>query len=73
MNTPDVCRTRYDPGMANEYWVVSLPGGQRLKGEQIIDAMNRELAELAGRGWEVVGFDRSSQLGPATFVLRKDT
>lgn len=58
--------------MVNEYWVVSLPTGKRLKGEEVIDTMNRELTELAGRGWEVVGFDRASQIGPATFVLRKD-
>jgi len=55
----------------NEYWVISLPSGQRLKGEDLIAAMNRELAELAARGWEVAGFDRASQIGPATFVLRK--
>lgn len=58
--------------MANEYWVVVLPGGKWLKGETVIDAMNRELSELAERGWEVAGFDRASQIGPATFVLRKD-
>lgn len=58
--------------MANEYWVVSLPTGKRLKGEEVLDTMNRELSELAERGWEVVGFDRASQIGPATFVLRKD-
>lgn len=56
----------------HEYWVVSLPSGKRLKGEDVLDAMNRELAELADRGWEVVGFDRASQIGPGTFVMRKD-
>ncbi len=54
-----------------EYWVISLPSGQRLKGEDVLGAMNRELSELAGRGWEVAGFDRSSSIGPATFVMRK--
>ena len=55
-----------------EYWVISLPSGQRLKGEDVVAAMNRELGELASRGWEVVGFDRTSQIGPATFVLGKE-
>lgn len=56
----------------HEYWVISLPSGQRLKGEDVLAAMNRELGELAERGWEVAGFDRASQIGPGTFVLRKE-
>jgi len=59
--------------MANthEYWAVSLPSGQKLKGEDVMAAMNRELTELVERGWDVVAIDRSSQIGPATFVLKK--
>jgi hypothetical protein len=53
-----------------EYWVISLPQGQRKRGEDVLAAMNRELSELAERGWDVVGFDRSNSIGPATFVLR---
>lgn len=57
-------------GAQHEYWVIQLPSGQWLKGEKVLDAMNRELTELAERGWEVAGFQRPG-LGPATFVLRK--
>ena len=55
-----------------EYWVVALPTGQRLKGEDVLAHMNRELTELVERGWDVAAFDRPTAIGPGTFVLRKE-
>ena len=56
---------------AYRYRVVSLPQQKNLpRGVDVIDAMNTELDDLAEAGWEVAAFDRASQLGPGTFVLR---
>jgi hypothetical protein len=38
--------------MATEYWYVKLPAGAKMRGEQPTDTINRELAEMVGRGWE---------------------
>ncbi|MBN9153546.1 MAG: hypothetical protein J0J05_06150 [Microbacterium sp.] len=40
--------------MGTEYWYVHLPSGAKLRGETPMDAINRELNELVGRGWEPV-------------------
>ncbi len=55
-----------------EYWYVQLPvkGNVRLRGESTEDHVTRELNELAARGWEVVGTNRGSPIGPVDFVLR---
>ncbi len=40
--------------MPFEYWYVGLPSGAKARGETEYDAINRELSELVGRGWEPV-------------------
>lgn len=40
--------------MTDEYWYVKLPSGAKARGEQPMDTINRELAELVSRGWEPV-------------------
>lgn len=40
--------------MPHEYWYVTLPSGAKLRGEDARGAINRELTELVGRGWEPV-------------------
>lgn len=52
-----------------EYWMLKLPAGRVLRGETDMDAINRELAELVGRGWEVHSFSRASTIGPADFLM----
>lgn len=58
-------------GAAFDYWVISLPAGEKVRGKSVEERMTDELTELAERGWEPVSFDRSSTIGPATFLLRK--
>ena len=55
----------------HKHWVIVLPTGERLKGEDMTASIDRELSELVERGWEVVGFSRANTITPATFVLRK--
>ena len=56
-----------------EYWFISLPtqAGKRLKGESVEDHANRELNELADRGWEALSVTRPNVIGPIGFLLRK--
>jgi hypothetical protein len=55
-----------------EYWYITLPtAGQRLKGESVEDHANRELNELAERGWEALSATRPSAIGAIGFLLRK--
>jgi len=56
---------------ANEYWAILLPAGKLLRGEDHLGAVNRELAELVSRGWQVHSFSRPNLIGPATFLLEK--
>lgn len=56
----------------SRYEVVSLPQKNLPRGTSVLQAMNAELEVFAAAGWEVVGFDRASQLGPGTFVLRRN-
>lgn len=35
------------------------------------EAINRELAELLDRGWDVHSFQRENSIGRATFLMRK--
>ncbi len=56
---------------ANEYWMITLPAGQRGRNESMDDAINRELTELLERGWDVHSFQRERVLAPATFLMRK--
>lgn len=59
--------------MATENWYLKLPSGAKQRGEQPLDTINRELAELSGRGWEVVS---ALSTAPTTYlcvVLKKET
>lgn len=51
--------------MATEYWYLKLPAGAKGRGEQPMDTINRELAELAERGWDVV---TAMTTAPTTYV-----
>jgi len=55
----------------HEYWMITLPAGRRERSESMDDAVNRELAELLERGWDVHSFQRDSTISPATFLMRK--
>lgn len=54
-----------------DYWFLTLPAGEKLRGKSVEERITDELTELAGRGWEPVSFDRTSLIGPASFLLRK--
>ncbi|WP_159877849.1 hypothetical protein [Plantibacter sp. T3] len=58
--------------MSYEFWYISLPSGQRFRGESEEDAANRELSELVDRGWEPVNATRPGAIGPIGFLLRKE-
>ena len=64
-------RAGHADDVAHDYWVISLPAGEKVRGKSIEERMTDDLTELAERGWEPVSFDRSSPIGPATFLLRK--
>ena len=55
-----------------EFWYVTLPtSGQRYKGESVEDHANRELNELADRGWEALSASRPASIGGIGFLLRR--
>lgn len=59
--------------MAAEYWYLKLPSGAKLRGENEVDAINRELTELVGRGWEPVSIASSAPGLQIGVMLKKVT
>ncbi|WP_336632857.1 MULTISPECIES: hypothetical protein [unclassified Microbacterium] len=57
--------------MATEYWYVTLPSGQKARGEQPRDTINRELNELVARGWEPVSVTSAAPSLMIGVMLRK--
>lgn len=59
--------------MATENWYLKLPAGAKQRGELPLDTINRELTELAGRGWEVVTALSEAPMTYLCVVLKKET
>jgi hypothetical protein len=59
--------------MGSEYWYVRLPAGAKMRGEQPMDTINRELNELVDRGWEPISVSSTAPTMMICVMLKKET